>query len=573
MKNIFKFAIFFFMLVFCSFIIGCNGETEGKDSGNVSIIEFNTPMDDMVDIGTTYTLKNVSARDDQGGYYMAKINIVDPDGQAVELNKLSFKCSKFGTYVVTYTVSYNETDQIARTFKIEVTDVTEPEVTTNLYEHNISSVGKTVDLNQFVVSDNSGEELTHTTKVYFNGYLDESSIENDILTLAKEGCYTIEVTATDSSDNTMNKEFNIYTIMDFEAGYYFINPSYSSEITERDAYDGEHSYSLGAFDNHFSYFNDFSLLGCVQVLDTQKQYVSFWVKFENPNYVNILKARYHETVIYDVYGDELPAYDWPDTQETGETGYELFGNRWYKVVVDLNNVVNKGEIGDAPGEIVANPQSLDLIPFYWGVWDSVNNTSATRAQKVLIDNIILTDDQVGDFKAPEKPDYAFPENCIADFETEEQLTALVGSWNTQLSINTEIKSSGNSSLKMIPYAEWSHFGIKGVLGIDELNSYNTIAAKVYVEDLSSFNAYDEDTYVVVELRHTFDNQSYTIVGSAVIDEVSSWIDVEFNLGAYSQYALSDRSFDVCVYKYLDGNLVSTGSYESFAIYIDDIYVK
>ena len=116
------------------------------------------------------------------------------------------------------------------------------------------------------------------------------------------------------------------------------------------------------------------------------------------------------------------------------------------------------------------------------------------------------------------------------------------------SLNQNIKVSGNNSLKMIPYAQWSHFGIKGLLGIDELNSYNSITTKVYVEDTSKTNIYDENNYVVVELRHTYDNVSYTSVGSTVITQTGTWIDVEFMLGAYNQYALSDRSFDICIYK-------------------------
>lgn len=562
--------ILLIMITFCAFcLISCN-DSKTKDSGKVSITEFNVPTDDVVDIGTLYTLNKVSARDDQGGYYMAQVSVVDPDGLEVEVNKFAFTCSKFGQYTVTYTVTYNETETLSRSYKLEVMDVSEPSVTTDLFEHNISTVGKTVDLDCFEVTDNSGEEITHTTKVYFNGELDESSLENNVLTLTKEGCYTIEVTASDSNNNEVLNEYNIYTVMDFEAGYYFNNPSYSSEITNKDAYDGNSSYSIGAFDNHYSYFNDFSMLGCVQVLDKTMRYVSFWIKFQNPDYANILKARYHDLVIYDEFGDLLPAYPW---QNTTDTGYELYGDRWYKVVVELNNVVNKGEVEDAPGEIIANPQSLDLIPFYWGVWDSQNNTNASKAQRVLIDNIMLTNDPKSGFKTPEKSDYQFPTNCIADFESAEQLTALVGSWNTKLSYSSEIVSSGTNSLKFLPYAQWSHFGIKGLLGVDELVNYNSMTAKIYIEDNSERNVYDTETYVVVDLRHTFDNETYTIVSSTVINETNSWIDLEFALGAYNQYSLSDRGFDIAIYKIVDGVALDTGDYSDFAVYIDDLYVK
>ena len=320
------------------------------------------------------------------------------------------------------------------------------------------------------------------------------------------------------------------------------------------------------------------MLGCVQVLDNTQTYVSFWIKFPNPDYANILKARYHEVVIYDEFGDVLPKYGSPEKIESGDYGYELFGNRWYKVVVDLTNVVNKGETEDVPAEVLANPKSLDLIPFYWGVWDSVNSTNASKAQKVLIDNVMLTNDPASGFKVPDGSDYVYPNDCIADFENEGQIKALVGSFNSQLSLDDAVGVNGNKSLKFVPYTQWSHFGIKGRLGLDELSSYSSVTAKVYIEDTSSTNNYSpaNDTYVVVELRHTFDNVKYTVVSSVVIDDTSklcTWLDVEFALGAHNQYSLSERGFDICVYKVVSGTALDTGAYENFAIYLDDIYAK
>ena len=558
MKNKIKVLI---CILFCTFVLlGCE-----KTPSKVSITEFEVnTMDVMADIGTKYTLKNISARDNLGGYYMAKIDVVDPDGNPVELSKLSFVCTKFGTYTVTYTVTYNEVDTISRSYKIEVSDVSEPKVETKLYEHNISTVGQTVNLDQFTVTDNSNEEIVHTTKVYFNGVLDESSVDGNVLTLTKEGCYTIEVTAKDSSDNTMIKEFNVYTLMDFESGYYFNNPAYATEITSKASYDGTHAYSIGAFDNHYSYFNDYSMLGCIQVLDRSMQYVSFWINFQNENFVDILKAQYHKTIIYDEFGDLLPAYN--------ETGFELFGGRWYKVVVDMGDVCNLGETEDIK-DVTANPVSLDLIPFYWGVWDSINNNSANRSQKVFIDNIMLTNDPSAGFKAPVKSDYEFKENCIADFESKDQLTALVGSWNTQLSLNQEIVYEGNNSLKFVPYAQWSHFGLKGSLGIEDLTSYNNITSKVYIEDNSTTNVYDSETYVVIDLRYTKDGTYYETVSSVVINDINKWCDVSFTLGAYKQYPLTSRKYDICIYKMVDGVAVDTGNYSDFAVYLDNLYVQ
>ena len=559
-------------------LIGC-GNTENQGSDKVKIVEFEVnEFTTTIDIGTEYDFGKVFAKDDKGNYHVAEISVIDPDGEVAEIittssGKKTLICSKFGFYTVTYTVTYNETEKISKTAKLDVVDISEPSLKTSLYEHNIGSIGQKISLDDFVVSDNSKEEITHEVDVYFNGVLDNNSVSEGVLTLEKEGCYTIEVTASDSSDNKMMKEFNIYTLMDFEANKCFNNPTYATQITSDESYDGTHSYEFGAFDNHYSYFNDYSMLGCLQILDEDMKYVSFWIKFQNPNYSNILKARYHETFIYDQFGDELPRYlvKYEDGREDYE-GYELFGDRWYKIVIDLTKVVQEGETEDI-AEVVAKPQSLDLIPFYWGAWDSMNGCNAQRSQYIYLDNIMLTNDPESGFKPLQKSDYEFPKNCIADFESKDQLEALTPSWNTKISLTDEI-ITGNNALKFVPYAVWSSFGIKGLLGVDELTSYKSMTAKVYIKDESETNAYGDSTYVVVALRYRLEDSSYEEIISVPIKTTENWVNIELPLGTYNQYPLSSRDFDLCIFKVVNEEVVATGQYnDKVTIYLDDFYVK
>ena len=129
-------------------------------------------------------------------------------------------------------------------------------------------------------------------------------------------------------------------------------------------------------------------------------------------------------------------------------------------------------------------------------------------------------------------------------------------------------------LKFVPYAEWSSFGIKGLLGVDELNSYKSITAKVYVKDESNTNVYDEDTYVVVALRYHLEDGSYEEVVSVPVRVTESWVNIQMSLGSYNQYALSSRDFDISIFKIVDGQPVSTGNYnKEVTVYLDDIYAK
>ena len=576
-----KILVFTFLLfAFCTAIlVGC----DNADDGPVTIEEFKVnEYSETVDIGTEYDLGKVYAIDNKGNYHIAEVNVIhrskDDIEKPVETTKTSsgkskLLCSEFGTYVITYTITYNDGEKMSKSYELKIDDFSGPTVKTSLYSHNIGTVGQQISLDDFVVTDNSGEDITYEISVKFNNEKDESAVVDGVLTLEKEGCYTITVSAEDSHENAVEKEYDIYTLMDFEHKRYFPNETYLSSITGDTAYDGTSCYEFDAFGRYPSYFNDYSMLGRLLILDDSMRYVSFWIKFEDENYSNVLKARYHETIIYDQFGDELPKYvlSYDDGREDYE-GYELFGNTWYKVVIDLTNVVKKGEIEDI-AEVTANPMSLDLIPLYWGVWDPINNNNADKSQSVYIDNIMLTNDPLSGFKAPQKSDYPFPENCIADFESDDQLTALSPSWNTKVSLSDEI-SEGNKVLKFVPYAMWSSFGMKGLLGIDELNTYNSITAKVYVKDESDTSIYDEENHVVVVLRYRLDDGTYEDIASASVMTSGEWVDVDFALGIYNQYSLSGRDFDICVYKIIDGEPIETGEYNGeVTIYMDDLYVN
>ena len=63
-------------------------------------------------------------------------------------------------------------------------------------------------------------------------------------------------------------------------------------------------------------------------------------------------------------------------------------------------------------------------------------------------------------------------------EIAKQIKGLYASWNTTLDLSSEYSSSGDFSLKFTPYAQWSHFGFKGIFGVDELNLYKSISIKV-----------------------------------------------------------------------------------------------
>ena len=492
----------------CNFNNNTNTTSTSSSSiiKDATIVEFdvNEERKDLADIGSKYSVKPVSAKDSNGKYYIAKVKVTDPTGAEVALTNNEFVCSKLGLYTVTYTVEYGDNKSISKSYKVEVSDVTTPEVDTDLKEHSIATVGTEISLDRFDIIDNSGEEITPEITVSFNGTDITDSIVDNKFTLTEKGCYVVKITAEDSSENSLLQEYYIHTLMDFENGYYFNNQFYATEITSDHAFKGEAAYSFGAFDGHASWFNDYSMLGDVQILDKEAQYLSFWVKFEEPTYATVMKAIYFDTKAYDVYGDELPEYF--------QGGYEFIGGNWYKLVVDLTNVVNTGEAQDIQ-DATANPDTLERIPFYFGAWDTANATNASVPQKVFIDNIQLTNDPSvdGDLETkpePPKTDYVPGIETALDYEF-----GIYGKVKASEDGWVKDHSLADYTLARGTYMEYEPLrpNDEGTLG-DKSNN------KAYAENWRFITRYNDGiVYVVKAKDHSF-------VKFTEPDNLAGWVD-------------------------------------------------
>ena len=578
MKNKKIMYISMFML-FSLFISGCNFNLPGLNNTSTSssssskvvtdaqIIDFdvNESRVDTVDIGDTYTIKAAQAKDNYGNYYVADISVFDSDNVEVEVTNNTFRCTKFGRYKVTYTVNYNISDSVSKSYYVEVVDVSAPYIDTELYIHNISRPGQVIDLSNFNILDNSGEIIDPEIKVLFNGVEEPNALVDDKLTVEKEGTYVLEVNAKDSNDNEMFEEYYIHTLLDFENGYSFdLNESYGTDISDSYSFNGTHSYEFGAFENNPSWFNDYSMLGFIKVLDDAARYVSFWIYFENEDYTNVMKAIYHSTKIYDSTGKALPEY------HLG--GYEMKGAQWYRMVVDMTELEMSGEFFDHD-DAVANPETLGMLPFYFGVWDAANNSGATKSQKIYIDDVKLTNTpEDEEYKAPVST-YDFPENCVVDFESEDQIEALTASWRSNYSLSKKYKTSGDYSYKFDPFITYSSLTFTGFCsGIDSLEEYTSLSVNVYIDDNSGNNVYDDNTKFHIALSHKDENGKATTIQTYAVKENKKWVTLIFNLCDYSKYKLSDRGFYISMYKYVNKEVITTYEYEGISLYFDDIYV-
>lgn len=377
----------------------CGGSNEPTSTvAALSIEEFNVDETrvDLANIQEYYQVSSVSAKDNNGKYYLATISVKNPNGKEVELVDNRFLCSLMGDYKVTYTVTLDDNGQFSKTYTVSVVDAGEPVISSKLRSkkdakpsltdfHNITSIGTTYDLSDITVTDNSGENITPVIKVLFNG--EEINCENNIVEFDQKGVYSIDVTATDSSGNSREEIYNVYTIMDFENGVYYNNEWYATEISEDQAFNGTHSCEFGMFDKATQWFNDYSLLGEVYLYETTAKYISFWMYFDmNTNSIDgemVFNAVYHKMSVYDEYGNEV-AKNWQEK-------YALQGNKWYRFLVNMQEMEMSGDTTDkADAAVVKN--SLQEIPFFICPWDKNLGANADKKTYVYVDDIRLVGD-------------------------------------------------------------------------------------------------------------------------------------------------------------------------------------
>lgn len=389
-------------------LTSCGGSNRPTSTVSLTIDEFNVDESkiDNANVQEYYQVKAVSAKDSNGKYYICAISVKDPDGQDVEVTDNRFLCAKMGDYKVTYTATLDDGQTASKTYTVRVIDVGDPVISSKLRSkkdasasttdfHNITQLGTTYDLKDITVTDNSGEAITPTIKVAFNG--EELNLEGDTVTFDQKGAYSINVTATDSSDNMRDETYYVYTLMDFEHGAYYNNEWYASEISEDVAYNGTHSYEFGMYDKATQWFNDYSMLGDVYLYETTDKYVSFWMYFDlktnNINGAMMFNAVYHSMKVFDSKGVEV--------ERNWQNKIGLSGNKWYRFLVNMQEMEMSGETNDK-ADAAPVKASLREIPFFVCPWDYDLGANADKKTFVYLDDIRLVGDvDDEDYKKPQ----------------------------------------------------------------------------------------------------------------------------------------------------------------------------
>lgn len=190
-----------FGLVGCEMTLTPNDDGGNVDTSNVQLAEFDDVTASVL-LGDKYTLPE-TVKDEDGKEYSVSYSIQTQSGKSVGAMDGVFWVDKFENYSILCSVTLSETDVRTRTISLTVQDKGAPIINFSDFEDGATGVEYT--LPDVTVSDNSGENIIPSAKLYkLYGATrgEEMNINSGKFTPTESGYYLYEVTAIDGSGNT-----------------------------------------------------------------------------------------------------------------------------------------------------------------------------------------------------------------------------------------------------------------------------------------------------------------------------------------------------------------------------------
>lgn len=396
------------VLILALSFVACNEKAPEIDA----VLDANFIVDTTaqeVNFGESITIDPISAKDGNGQWRDATIEITDPNGNTTVVEAGSYTPQYLGVYKLTYKI-----DSLTREIVITVKDSGVPEIS-GMSADSLVLPGEVIDLSKIVVTDKIDGQLTPQISVKFGA--EDVVVTDNKFVAEKSGCYVVNVKAKDAAGNELDENLNVFTVIDYEQGILQTSEFFPMSISDKfDSYRSGHVAKAEWFENTISWLNDFCLLGSKTQFLSDAQYLSFWTYFDGEatdlNQLLIqTKYTYFDTKVFTEYGEQL-GYYWnfkltdnaPEDLKNmyaaseGKFAYELETNKWYRIVIDLKSLTNASKFGgtakgspiEGAKEATANPKGFADIPFGFGTWDQKIDKEATKAVATYIDDIRLT---------------------------------------------------------------------------------------------------------------------------------------------------------------------------------------
>lgn len=165
---------------------------------------IDVPNNCEVELNETFDFSTAAALYDGDIVYPSVV--VKCGEETLELTDKNFVATKLGAYTITYTFTFGEKTH-TETRTVQCVDKTAPVIMLSKEFKAKYSYGDVVAMPDFTVTDNTGEEITATVKVYRGNT--EVSLVNHQFTIDEYTTYKVVATATDSAGNVGKKEYDL----------------------------------------------------------------------------------------------------------------------------------------------------------------------------------------------------------------------------------------------------------------------------------------------------------------------------------------------------------------------------
>ncbi len=339
LKNI---VIVFLSVLFAAFLglgVACSSK---KDVSFADFKEGRTEVSAV--LGEKYTLDLSSKLGSDGNYYAVSGEVVDSEGDKIEILGGRFLVERMDGYTATYTLRIDEKNSLTRTEDIKVVNNRAPNVVFGEASKTYK-IGSTFTFPEITITDLSGESIAPVIQV-LDSAGNELAFDAATKSFACEevGAYTLKITATNVSNRSTTSEFSFFVRSNAENGEYESfgdagsvydvktsgNVKNVSWLAEEKGREGVVKIDLKQTNNYLSLFKVFS-----------KENAAFYNQLgEDETFKNkyVVYSMYVETVADSI--KNLRTYDaWGSkTYEIGDVKY----NMWFDYVLPAKDLLNGG---------------------------------------------------------------------------------------------------------------------------------------------------------------------------------------------------------------------------------------
>jgi len=489
-----------------SIFVACEDET--ASSGQ--IVDFTVESEVSVEIGSYYAVPAVETTYTTGEACSVNVSVKNNGQEVVVLGGL-FAVESFDDYIISYIAGTGD-DVLVKTTTVKVVDTQKPIIKVGELP-DFEYVNSIINLSDVVIEDNSKQLKSRTFQVTYNN--EEIPITDNSFTLTNTGRYTLKVSAEDMKGNQADTfEKTITSILPMEYGYIIdfekdgaskfntqsgtdAKISLSTEQTYReDSYRAlkyeattDKTWEAIYMPNFRNAMPDLDKFGLVSVMiyNAGENAHEFRAEDDNSQKIKLQPKQWTKYVFNPLLGNDSDTqlhfglWNWKAGDVQSDENLVLYFDD-FRYEFDADLTVDSGTAID-----VAERLQLESKGFIY------KDVSVTGPNGFTANSLTFTPTGIGEYvisfslaKADTSNYGVFrvvvqtTDKILYDFEEDVNVGASFGSnqlTEANYGYSTEIKSSGNRSLKITTSSTWFQITFWNI----DTTGYSKFVLSVYVE--------------------------------------------------------------------------------------------